>query len=150
MSTYRLLSLLLVPLLFVTACGNDDLDCVGGDDVSLEEYITQENLTPTDGGNRLQYIIFDEGGADKPSATAQVTVTYVGYTTQGDTFDRNTNLPLQLPRLIEGWQRAIPLLGRGGRMQLFVPSELGYGSTLVGNICPDSDLIFDLTLVGFQ
>ena len=147
------LSLCLLCLLLSVACGDDEVECVGGADApTIDEYVAANGLTTTEGEGGLQYIIFEPGTANRPSANSQVTVTYKGYTTTepGDTFDQNTRVPFQLSNLIEGWRQGIPLIGTGGRMQLFVPSSLGYGSQRAGNICPDSDLIFDITLEGFQ
>ncbi len=131
-------------------CNNDEV--CGEDLITIEQYIMDNNLTVQEGAEGLLYIIEEPGGVDRPSSTASVTVNYRGVTTNDVVFDETNGSPasFRLAGLIRGWQLGIPLVGEGGRVRLFIPSELGYGSRLVGTICPDSDLIFDIELVSFS
>jgi FKBP-type peptidyl-prolyl cis-trans isomerase FkpA len=52
--------------------------------------------------------------------------------------------------LILGWQYGIPLVKAGGRIMLYLPPSLGYGSQSTGTIPANSVLIFDITLQGVQ
>ncbi len=52
-----------------------------------------------------------------------------------------------LNRVIKGWTEGMQLVGEGGKIRLFVPSELGYGENGNRNIEPNSTLIFDVELV---
>lgn len=147
----KFFSLLFMGCLFLAfGCNNDEI--CGEDLVSIEQYITDNNLTVQEGAEGLLYIIEEPGSVDRPSSTASVTVNYRGVTTDDVVFDETTGAPasFRLAGLIRGWQLGIPLVGRGGRVKLFIPSELGYGSRLVGSICPNSDLIFDIELVSFS
>lgn len=139
-------------LFFAMGCGQDDI-C---DEAlpSLDQYITDRNLSVTDGLEGLQYIIIEPGDVERPSATATVTVNYMGTLTNDQVFDEtnpNGLQPIMFPLngLIRGWQLGIPLVGRGGRVQLFIPSNIGYGNRQAGSICPNSDLVFDIELVNF-
>lgn len=149
----KLYGLLLLPFLFlVTGCGEDD-PC----DTSLpsiEEYIEANNLDVEEGAEGLFYTILEEGDAERPSPTATVTVNYTGTLTNDVVFDgtpSNGMAPIRfgLDNLIRGWQIGIPLVGRGGRIMLYIPSEIAYGSARIGSICPNSDLIFEIELVNF-
>jgi len=121
---------------------------------SLDQYIAEQNITVTEGQEGLRYTIIEPGSAERPSGTATVTVNYTGTLTNGLVFDEtnpNGQQPIQFPlnRLIRGWQLGIPLIGRGGRIELYIPSEIGYGNRQAGSICPNSDLIFEIELVNF-
>ncbi|HAD33478.1 MAG TPA: FKBP-type peptidylprolyl isomerase, partial [Chitinophagaceae bacterium] len=54
-----------------------------------------------------------------------------------------------LDGLIVGWQEGIPLIGAGGKIKLYLPPSLAYGSNANGNIPANSSLIFDIDLLGF-
>jgi FKBP-type peptidyl-prolyl cis-trans isomerase len=121
---------------------------------TLEEYFERNpdlNLTEGEGG--LFYTINEAGGAERPTLTADVTVAYQGTHVTGEVFDErplNNPIDFQLSRLIVGWQIGLPLIGAGGNITLYVPSELAYGPRGAGaDICPNSDLIFTLDLISF-
>jgi len=121
--------------------------------ISMDQYLTNNNLSPEiDDATGLRYIIVEPGGADKPDADADVVVRYSGMQTNDEVFDMSTNpdgVRFNLRRLIPGWQVGIRFIGAGGKIRLFVPSQLAYGPRGTGNICPNSDLIFDIDLVSF-
>ena len=50
--------------------------------------------------------------------------------------------------LIQGWLEALPLMKVGDEWTLFIPPQLGYGARDMGEIPPDSTLIFRLRLEG--
>ena len=144
-------ALLFIPLLFSLGCGNDEDDCLNSE-MTLAEYRTANNIQATEGERGLYYVIQDPGDSLRPMRTSTVVVNYRGYTTEDKTFDETSGSPrsFRLGGLITGWQLGIPLIGTGGRIQLFVPSALAYGPNQAGNICPNTDLIFDIELVGFN
>lgn len=152
MKTFGFFILSLLILAFASGCG--DKTCTE-DSRSIEQYITDNNLTVSEGMEGLKYIILEEGGVERPSPTATVIVNYTGTLTNDEVFDgtpASGQAPIRfaLNRLIRGWQLGIPLVGRGGRVQLFIPSALGYGSAgSPPTICPDVDLIFEIVLVNF-
>jgi FKBP-type peptidyl-prolyl cis-trans isomerase len=46
-----------------------------------------------------------------------------------------------------GWQYGLPLIKPGGKILLYLPPSLGYGSSPVGTIPANSVLIFEVQLV---
>ncbi len=100
----------------------------------------------------LFYQILETGDGTNPSVNSSVTVRYKGYLLDGTVFDETegtetTTFPLF--NLIEGWKIGIPLLEKGGKGRLFIPSALGYGNQPSGTIPPNSVIIFDIELVDF-
>jgi FKBP-type peptidyl-prolyl cis-trans isomerase len=72
-------------------------------------------------------------------------MTYVGTLLNGTKFDAST-ISYPLSQLIVGWQIAVPLIGKGGRIKVVLPSSLGYGAQAAGPIPANSPLYFDITL----
>ena len=100
-------------------------------------------------GTGLFYIIDAPGDTVTPNAADTVTFSYDGMTTNAEPFTSvgDSTQTLALSNLIEAWQLALPLIGQGGEIKLFVPANLAYGANQAGDICPNSDLIFDIDLI---
>jgi FKBP-type peptidyl-prolyl cis-trans isomerase len=85
-----------------------------------------------------------------------VKVHYTGWLTNGVKFDANADdeppltVPLGRGRAIKGWDEGLEGMRVGGRRQLIVPPELGYGSNRSGLIPPDATLVFDLKIVSVK
>jgi FKBP-type peptidyl-prolyl cis-trans isomerase len=77
----------------------------------------------------------------------QVVVKYVGTLKNGNEFDRNDSIAIPLNRVIPAWTEGMKLVGKGGEVVLWVPSELGYGSQAAGSIPPNSALKFEVKLL---
>jgi FKBP-type peptidyl-prolyl cis-trans isomerase len=79
-----------------------------------------------------------------------VWVRYKGTTLDGETFDEvpadADSVRFTLQRVVKGWQEGMKLIGEGGKIKLFVPSELGYGERGNQGIEPNSTLVFDIDL----
>lgn len=120
---------------------------------TMDEYLATNNLMPEDGEAGMRYIILEPGGVEKPNLNSFVTIRYVGMQTNDEIFDQTPGTDTRrflLRNLIGGWQLGLPLIGAGGKIQLFLPSSLAYGSGGSGDICPNSELIFEIELVSFN
>ena len=100
----------------------------------------------------LQYVILAEGKGNNPKATDTVTVQYRGTLIDGTEFDssfkRGQPATFALNQVIKGWTEGVQLIKEGGKIKLFVPSELGYGDRGAGGqIGPNATLIFEVELV---
>jgi FKBP-type peptidyl-prolyl cis-trans isomerase FkpA len=103
----------------------------------------------------LQYKVITEGHGKSPKATDTVLVHYRGTTIDGTEFDssykRNEPISFPLNGVIPGWTEGVQLMKEGGKIQLFIPSNLAYGSRGAGGvIAPDSTLVFDIELLKVQ
>ena len=147
----RLPLYLLFSIVLLSTCSEED-DCVDSS-LSLDDFIAGDSSSVETGERGLRYTILEAGSPNRPELDNAVTVEYTGYTTDRDTFDATTTgepRTFPLRSLITGWQLGIPLIGAGGRIRLYVPSALGYGTNSAGNICPNTDLVFDIDLIDFE
>lgn len=117
----------------------------------LEENAKKEGVQTTASG--LQYKIVRMGFGEKPKATDEVEVNYKGTLIDGREFDssykRNESIKFPLNRVIPGWTEGLQLLPEGGKIMLYIPSELAYGDkSMPGSIIePNSTLIFEIELI---
>lgn len=119
----------------------------------LKENASKPGVHTTPSG--LQYKVITEGHGKSPKATDTVLVHYKGTTIDGTEFDssykRNEPISFPLNGVIPGWTEGVQLMKEGGKVQLFIPSNLAYGSRGAGGvIAPDSTLIFDIELLKVQ
>jgi FKBP-type peptidyl-prolyl cis-trans isomerase FkpA len=103
----------------------------------------------------LQYLVLEEGKGKSPKATDTVLVHYKGNLLDGTEFDssykRNEPISFPLNGVIPGWTEGVQLMKEGGKVRLFIPSNLAYGSRGAGGVIPpDSTLVFDIELLKVQ
>lgn len=119
----------------------------------LKQNSTQAGVKTTPSG--LQYKVITEGKGKSPKATDTVLVHYRGTTIDGREFDssykRNEPISFPLNGVIPGWTEGVQLMKEGGKIQLFIPSNLAYGSRGAGGVIPpDATLVFDIELLKVQ
>lgn len=114
----------------------------------LAENASKDSVQVAESG--LQYKIVAAGNDVKPGPKDTVWVRYKGTLLDGTVFDQTVegadSVRLTLDRVIKGWQEGMQLVGEGGKIELYVPSDLGYGDRGAGSIAPGSTLIFDIEL----
>ena len=103
----------------------------------------------------LQIKTLKEGAGKQPKATDTVVVHYRGRTIEGKEFDssykRGQPATFPLNRVIKGWTEGLQLLKEGGKAELYIPSDLAYGSRGAGaDIGPDETLIFEVELISVK
>ena len=103
----------------------------------------------------LQYKILKEGNGPKPKETDQVTTHYHGTLIDGTVFDSSVQRgqPATFPvnGVIQGWVEALQLMPTGSKWQLYVPSDLAYGTRGASDdIGPNTTLIFDVELISIN
>lgn len=79
----------------------------------------------------LKYRILRKGTGANPKATNTVEVHYHGWLDNGQKFDssydRGETIEFPLNAVIPGWTEGMQLVGKGGMIELEIPSNLGYG-----------------------
>lgn len=119
---------------------------------SVQAYLSGNGITATQHCSGLFYVIDAPGTGTTPTVCSTVVVNYQGKLTNGTVFDQTTTSPatFNLSGLITGFKNGIPLIKAGGKIRLYVPPSLGYGSSSAGSIPPNSILIFTVDLLGVQ
>ncbi|NJN85518.1 MAG: FKBP-type peptidyl-prolyl cis-trans isomerase [Leptolyngbyaceae cyanobacterium SL_7_1] len=119
---------------------------------SADPMDSNPNLVTTESG--LKYIDLVEGTGATPQTGQTVTVHYTGTLEDGTKFDssRDRDRPFSFRigtgQVIRGWDEGVGSMQVGGRRQLIIPPDLGYGSRGAGRVIPpNSTLIFDVELL---
>lgn len=118
----------------------------------LEQTAAQPNVQKTESGLLYEVIV---PGSDKraTSLNDEVKVKYRGALRDGREFDTNYDRPdtarFALNRVVKGWGEGLQLVGEGGKIKLYIPSEMGYGKrgrpgTIIG---PNEPLVFEVDLI---
>lgn len=95
-----------------------------------------------------------DGPSPKPGQT--IKVNYVGTLENGQEFDNSykkggpVDFRIGVGAVIKGWDEGLMGMKVGGKRKLFIPSKLGYGSTPLPNIPPDSNLLFEIELLAVK
>ena len=97
-----------------------------------------KEFTATKSG--LKFRVLRKSDGAKPKATNEVTVNYKGWLDSGTEFDssykRGEPISFPLNGVIKGWTEGMQLVGKGGMIELEIPSELGYGARGAGGVIP--------------
>jgi len=90
----------------------------------------------------------------QPTVADNVTINYEGKLLDGSVFDssfaRNEPANFPLGRLIPAWQQVIPLMHVGDEIVLYTPPSAAYGERDLGQIPPNSTLVFRVQLLGIN
>jgi FKBP-type peptidyl-prolyl cis-trans isomerase FkpA len=102
----------------------------------------------------LQYWDIKVGTGAVAEKGMKVVVHYTGWLTNGKKFDSSVEryrpFPFRLGTgmVIKGWDEGVAGMKAGGKRQLRIPPELGYGSRgAPPDIPPDATLVFDVELL---
>lgn len=121
------------------------------EDTPLTNYIPRgrKNKVP-----ELEIIDIIEGTGDTVQPGATVTVHYTGARCEDgiifqSSYDFGDSITFGLDQVIKGWTQGVPGMKVGGTRRLVIPSDMAYGSArAAANIPPNSDLVFDIELLG--
>jgi peptidylprolyl isomerase len=166
-----LILIAVVAVLGASACGDDDDDSGGQatqeqatettppedalKDTTTKPVIPKPTGTPP---RKLvkQDIVKGKGPAAKPGDTVTVNYTGVNFS-NGQEFDSSwdsgATFPVQLGAgmVIEGWDKGLVGVRKGGRRMLTIPPEMGYGSEgYPPSIPPNETLVFVIDVVSIK
>ncbi|MGF6093446.1 FKBP-type peptidyl-prolyl cis-trans isomerase [Pseudomonas sp. 18175] len=90
------------------------------------------------------------GTGNKPMASDQVQVKYVGRLPDGTVFDQSTQPQwFRLDSVISGWSSALQQMPVGAKWRLVIPSAQAYGADGAGELIPPyTPLVFEIELLG--
>lgn len=119
----------------------------------LEKNKLKEGVKVTASG--LQYkVIKAVAEGQSPKAEDVVEVHYRGTFIDGTEFDssykRNQTAKFGLMNVIKGWTEGVQLMKVGEKFEFYIHPDLAYGSNGRPTIPPNSALIFEVELIGFE
>ena len=118
-------------------------------EVEEADYVTTES--------GLKYHDFVVGDGPSPETGQSVTVHYTGWLEDGTKFDSSLDrgqpftFSIGMGQVIAGWDEGVATMKVGGKRQLVIPAELGYGEQGAGAVIPpNATLIFEVELLDVQ
>lgn len=132
---------------FISGCG-------GKGDKASTSSPTKVSGEPKTTASGLQYWDIKEGTGATAVPGEMVSVHYTGWLTSGEKFDSSVDrgqpfsFPLGAGQVIKGWDEGVAGMKVGGKRQLRIPPQLGYGARGAGGVIPaNATLIFDVELL---
>ncbi|MBC7746014.1 MAG: FKBP-type peptidyl-prolyl cis-trans isomerase [Flavobacterium sp.] len=121
------------------------------EDIIINKFIINNSLSGfTKLPSGIYYkIIIPGSGTDSVTIASTVTVAFTGRLLSGTVFDSATPekaFTSRLQSLIGGWKETVPLIKKGGKLRILIPSASGYGVSGSRAILPNSILDFDIEL----
>ncbi|WP_166831993.1 FKBP-type peptidyl-prolyl cis-trans isomerase [Thalassoroseus pseudoceratinae] len=108
----------------------------------------QKEFTKTPTG--LKYRVLRKGDGRTPTAQDTVLADYKGWLDDGTVFDssyrRAEPIAFPLSGVVKGWTEGLQHVREGGKIELEIPSELGYGADPPPGIPPNATLHFIVEL----
>lgn len=159
----RIIGLLGVVLCLLAACKTDPLyeDIEGAQletDIKLiETYIEKNKIDAKRTDEGLFYVIGETGAGNSINLTDTLRIQYkANFLKDGIEplfFDSTASTEPELATKfvlntgIEGWQKGIPMVRKGGKIRLIVPSKMAYQNRVINKLPINSILDFDIKVI---
>lgn len=144
--------------MLLNSCGKTTSGCqpvpVISERAQLIAYCSANSINYTEHSSGLLYEIINPGTGVSPTATSSISVVYTGSHFNNTPFDFSNTPSVFMPlsNLVDGWKIGIPLIKKGGRIKLILPSALAYSCSgskdTYGRVIiqPNEPIFFDITL----
>lgn len=115
-----------------------------------------ETMNQTEEVKELKVEDLKPGTGTEAQKGKKITVNYLGTLVDGTKFDSSYDrdqpfsFVLGSGQVIAGWDQGLIGMKVGGKRKLIIPPNLGYGNQAVGNIPPNSTLIFEVELLSVE
>ncbi|MFM2337920.1 MAG: hypothetical protein RL115_1113 [Bacteroidota bacterium] len=148
-------TVLVFATLTIGSCTKEDTcteKTVQSEEGAILTYASNNGITATRHSSGMYYQIITAGDPAKtPTLASTVSAKYTGKLMDGTIFDSSaTAISFPLSGVIAGWQMGLPLIGKGGRIKLIIPSSFAYGCSGRSSIPPYAILYFDVELTDVQ
>lgn len=114
-----------------------------------KELEKQEGVQKTPSG--LAFKVIEKGSDKVANDNSDVSIKYTGKLVNGTVFDSTDKhgkpAEFNLANVIPGFREGLQKVGKGGKVILYIPSNLGYGQQALGSIPPNSTLIFEVEIL---
>lgn len=140
-----------------SGCGYGDQNIVApiNEQQAVKNYLDSNSLySGSKHASGFYYQVFEEGDGSSPNLCSQVELSYTGKLTTGEIFEQ-ASTAFTLGSSIEGLRKGLPIIKKGGRIRLYIPPSLAYGSKEIKDgsgkviIPAHSILIFDIAMTTF-
>ena len=117
----------------------------------LGNQMDKSNSIKTASGLTITDLVIGKG--EEASPGQKVSVNYTGRLSNGKEFDTSYgrgpfSFPLGAGQVIKGWDEGVAGMKVGGKRELLIPPELGYGSRGAGGVIPpNATLTFEVELL---
>lgn len=107
-------------------------------------------------GEGLKVIKLNTTNGEKVRDGGIVSIHYSAFLMDGTMFDssipreKSLDLPIGEKAIFPGLEMGLSSLKVGEKAKIIIPSKLGFGERQAGNIPPNSDLIFDVEVIGYK
>ena len=123
------------------------------DDALIVDFIAKNSIVAVKHSSGIYYQIITPGTGNEVTASNTVSVNYSGKLLDGYQFDSSSS-PVSFSlsgNLIQGWKIGVPLIKKGGKIRLIIPSALAYGNTSPGAGIPKNAVLdFTIDLINVQ
>ena len=142
---------LFLSIFIFTSCSTNEEEIIDYDtlnEIEIQDYISENNLTSQKTDSGLYYIINDEGIGTSPTENSIVNIEYKGSFLDGTIVDESESTTLALNQIITGLKEGVQLFKEGGNGILIIPSKLAFGNSgnSTGTIPAGAVLVFEITL----
>jgi len=128
--------------------GVEDFDVEGQfqkDTTAIRAFAVANNIPiQKDAKYNIFYQILLKGTGAEVNKLSNVSLTYTGKLLDGTQFAATTTALSPLSESLTGWQAGIPLIKKGGKIRLLLPSFYGYGN--IGNTKIPANSVLDYTI----
>lgn len=154
MSKYAVVIVIILALAAVFVFAQTTTKTSSADSTAAPTKVTGPGVKMPSG---LVYWDIRMGTGDVAKEGSRVRVHYTGWLTSGKKFDSSVggkpfDFVIGNGEVIKGWEEGVAGMKVGGKRQLRIPPDLGYGAegTPGGPIPPHATLIFDVQLLAVQ
>jgi FKBP-type peptidyl-prolyl cis-trans isomerase FkpA len=139
-------------VLIFSSCIKDTVTCqpktVESEDAAMVSFAATTGHSFTKHSSGMYYYIENPGTGVSPTINSTLSVKYKGTFTNGVVFDEpSSTVSFGLSSVIIGWQIGMPLIKKGGKIKLIIPSSYAYGCSANGPIPAYSILYFEIELI---
>ncbi len=130
-----------------------DLNARREEFAKLEKYLEENKMDVTPTENGAYMLTTKPGSGEFPRKGDTLVVHYTGKLIDGTPFDgtREKGVPFRFAlgaeMVIPGWEECLPLMNKGAKAKMVIPSDLGFGGTKHGILPAYSTLVFEVEVL---
>ena len=155
---------LFVSVIALGSCKKDKYDPekqLAVEEALIQKFIADNNIPASRHSSGVYYYITDAGSDTAivyPTDSVLfrvntiIDVNYTGRLLDGTIFNQTTTQPgsFYLGDVIQGWQIGVPMILKGGRIRLIIPSVYAFGRNAQNGIPANAILDFDIELLDIK